>query len=181
MMKIFSRIYTCRLATFRCWRVRLRSGALLAGVLAGSAAAQQTFTWEQVREKFQATNPTLQAALSSIDESRASEITAYLRPNPEFTMTADGTQLTSHLGIYRPFAGTDLSPAFSYLHEREHKRELRRDTARESTEIAESDYADQARTSALQPAQRLRADVTGQSGARKMRKRIWNIGTASWT
>jgi outer membrane protein, heavy metal efflux system len=146
MMKIFSRNRTWRLATLRCWRARLRKSALLASVLAGSAAAQQTFTWEQVREKFQTTNPTLQAALSSIDESRASEITAYLRPNPDFTMSADGTQLTPHLGIYRPFAGTDLSPAFSYLHERDHKRELRRDTARESTQIAESGYADQART-----------------------------------
>src|SRR5215469_14197763 len=120
--------------------------ALLGAVLGGSAAAQQSFTWEQVKERFQATNPTLLAAESSIDEARASEITAYLRPNPDFTFTADGTQLLPHLGVYRPFSGTDLSPAFSYLHERDHKRELRRNAARESTQIAESGYADQVRT-----------------------------------
>ena len=118
---------------------------LVAATLANHAAAQQVFTWEQVRDKFQTTNPTLLAAQTSIDEARANEITAYLRPNPDFTLTADGTQLAPSQGTYRPFSGTDLSPAISYLHEREHKRELRRDTARQSTQIAESAYQDQAR------------------------------------
>ena len=36
-------------------------------------------------------------------------------------------------------------PAISYLHERERKRELRRDQAKESTAIAESTYLDQER------------------------------------
>ncbi|HLH40557.1 MAG TPA: TolC family protein [Bryobacteraceae bacterium] len=124
---------------------RRNLGAALAMAMAGIASAQ-ALTWEQVKEKFQAANPTLLAAQSSIDEARANEITAYLRPNPDLTLTADGTQLTPHLGVYRPFAGTDLSPSVSYLHERDHKRELRRDSARQSTEIAESGYQDQART-----------------------------------
>jgi cobalt-zinc-cadmium efflux system outer membrane protein len=124
---------------------RRNLGAALAMAMAGIASAQ-ALTWKQVKEKFQAANPTLLAAQSSIDEARANEITAYLRPNPDLTLTADGTQLTPHLGVYRPFAGTDLSPSVSYLHERDHKRELRRDSARQSTEIAESGYQDQART-----------------------------------
>ena len=81
----------------------------------------------------------------NIDESRAAEVTAYLRPNPDFGVAADGTQLTPHLGIYRPFAGTQITPSYSYLHEREHKRELRRDQAKEATAVAESTYLDQAR------------------------------------
>ena len=121
-----------------------RVSVLLVAV-AGTVAAQ-SLTWEQIREKFQGTNPTLLAAQSSIDEARANEITAYLRPNPDFTLTADGTQLTPYGGTYRPFAGTFVSPAFSYLHERDHKRELRRGSARESTQIAESSFQDQART-----------------------------------
>jgi outer membrane protein, heavy metal efflux system len=116
-----------------------------AAAFSGNLLAQQAFTWEQIRDKFQATNPTLQAAQSSIDEARASEITAYLRPNPEVSLSADGTQIAPNSGIYRPFAGTDVSPEFSYLHERDRKRELRRDTARQSTQIAESGYADQSR------------------------------------
>jgi cobalt-zinc-cadmium efflux system outer membrane protein len=91
-------------------------------------------------------NPTLKAAQLNIDESRAAEITAYLRPNPDFTFSTDGTQLTRYEGVYRPFAGTQLSPAISYLHERQHKRELRRDQAKESTTVTESTFLDQERS-----------------------------------
>jgi cobalt-zinc-cadmium efflux system outer membrane protein len=99
-----------------------------------------------VKERFEAQNPGLKAARASIDESRATEITAYLRPNPGFAFSADGTQLTPYLGVYRPFAGTQFSPSVSYLHERQHKRELRRDSAKENTAITESQYSDQERT-----------------------------------
>ena len=63
--------------------------ALLAAGLAASASAQTTFTWEQLKEKFEAANPTLKAARLSIDESRASEVTAYLRPNPNLNGSLD--------------------------------------------------------------------------------------------
>jgi cobalt-zinc-cadmium efflux system outer membrane protein len=118
---------------------------LAAGLLPASAFAQTAFTWQQLVEKFQATNPTMKANQLNIDESRAAEITAYLRPNPDLGLAADGTQLTRHLGVYRPFSGTQISPSISYLHEREHKRELRRDQAKESTAITESTYQDQER------------------------------------
>jgi outer membrane protein, heavy metal efflux system len=107
--------------------------------------AQTALTWQQVKDKFESANPTLKAAQLNIDESRAAEITAYLRPNPDFTLSADGTQLTPYEGVYRPFAGTQISPALSYLHERQHKRELRRDQAKESTAVTESTYLDQER------------------------------------
>src|ERR1035438_273167 len=54
---------------------------------------QQQLTWEQVRDKFEAVNPTLKAAQINIAESRANEITANLRPNPSLNLLADGTQL----------------------------------------------------------------------------------------
>jgi cobalt-zinc-cadmium efflux system outer membrane protein len=109
------------------------------------ATAQTPLTWQQVRDKFAATNPTLKAAQLNIDESLASEVTAFLRPNPSFTFSTDGTQLSRYEGVYRPFAGTQYGPAVSYLHEREHKRELRRDQAKESTAIANTTYLDQER------------------------------------
>jgi cobalt-zinc-cadmium efflux system outer membrane protein len=118
---------------------------LLAGLLPAGAFAQTAYTWQQLVQKFEASNPTMKANQLNIDESRAAEITAYLRPNPDFGVAADGTQLTRHEGVYRPFAGTQISPSVSYLHEREHKRELRRDQAKESTAIAESSYHDAAR------------------------------------
>ncbi|HLN00745.1 MAG TPA: TolC family protein [Bryobacteraceae bacterium] len=111
----------------------------------GNALAQTAFTWEQIKDRFEATNPTLKAAQLNIDESRAAEITAYLRPNPDFTLTADGVQISRNTGVWRPFQGVVETPAFSYLHERQHKRELRLDQAKESTAVAESTYLDQAR------------------------------------
>jgi outer membrane protein, heavy metal efflux system len=118
---------------------------VLAGLPIATLPAQTALTWQQIKDKFQMANPTLKAAQLNIDESRAAEITAYLRPNPDFTLSADGTQLTPYEGIYRPFAGTQISPAISYLHERQHKRELRRDQAKESTAVTESTYLDQER------------------------------------
>src|ERR1035438_4475640 len=53
------------------------------------ALAQQPLTWQQVKDRFEATNPTLRAGRIGIDESRAQEVTAYLRPNPDMTTTLD--------------------------------------------------------------------------------------------
>ncbi len=123
-------------------------GRALAGFLliVSAAHAQTVLTWEQVRERFRAQNPNLAASRVGVDESKAQEITAYLRPNPDLTVSTDGTQLTPYRGVYRPFAGTQFSPSVSYLHEREHKRELRRDSARGATAIASSTLEDQDRT-----------------------------------
>jgi outer membrane protein, heavy metal efflux system len=115
-------------------------------LLANSCLAQTAFTWQQIRQKFERTNPTLKASELSIDESRAAEITAYLRPNPDLSLTADGFQISRNQGVWRPLSGVVETPAVSYLHERQHKRELRRDTARESTAVAESTYLDQERS-----------------------------------
>ncbi len=119
--------------------------AVLASVFSLSLPAQTTLTWQQVEDKFKVTNPTLKAAQLNIDESRASEITAYLRPNPDLTLSADGLQMTPNQGIWRPLSGEVEVASFSYLHEREHKRELRRDQARETTAVTESQYLDQER------------------------------------
>jgi len=125
--------------------LRLCAAALVAGLAPALALAQTTLTWEQIKGKFEAANPTLRAAQLNIDESRAAEITAYLRPNPDFSLTADGFQVSSNASVWRPLSGVVETPGLSYLHERQHKREFRRDTARESTAVAESTYLDQER------------------------------------
>ncbi|MGH9559769.1 MAG: TolC family protein [Bryobacteraceae bacterium] len=128
------------------WRVYCAALALAGG------ASAQALTWQQVKDKFEAANPTLKAAQLSIDESRANEVTAYLRPNPDATGTIDQinpfvSQPPPNGGsnAYAPFAFALPSASISYLHERDHKRELRRESARESTQIASSTYADQER------------------------------------
>jgi outer membrane protein, heavy metal efflux system len=111
-----------------------------------NATAQQALTWEQVRQRFEQNNPTLIAGTLNVDESKAQEITAYLRPNPNFSFTADGTQIAPSQGVWRPFSGTFFTPSISYLHERRHKRELRLESARKATGIAQSDQEDLDRT-----------------------------------
>ncbi len=103
-------------------------------------------TWQEVRQRFEKTNPSLQAAQISVDESRAQEITAFLRPNPNFTFSTDGTQVAPFEGVWRPFAGTQYSPNLSYLHERQRKRELRLESAQKATGVAVSTQADLERT-----------------------------------
>ncbi len=124
--------------------MRAGLGLLLASCSWPALFAQQvqTYTWPQIRDKFAAVNPTLRAGQLNIDESRAQEITAYLRPNPDFGLALDGTQLTPYRGVYRPFSGTQMMPSISYLHERERKRELRLENAEKGTAVALSQQAD---------------------------------------
>ena len=110
------------------------------------ASAQQGLTWDQVKSKFEAENPALKADALNVDEMHAAEITAYLRPNPQFTLSADGTQIAPHNGVWQPLSGTDSSPNLSYLHERDHKRELRLESAKEGTQISASQHEDLKRT-----------------------------------
>jgi cobalt-zinc-cadmium efflux system outer membrane protein len=109
-----------------------------------SAMAQppSPMTWDQVRLRFEQNNPTLLAGQLNIDESKAQEITANLRPNPSATISADQ---------FNPFPGGPphgccgvlLTVAeVSYLHEREHKRELRLESAQKGTAISVSTQAD---------------------------------------
>lgn len=122
------------------------SGMLLLLLRQGVEAQTKSLTWEQVRERFETSNPTLLAGKLNVDESKAQEITAFLRPNPTFTISADGTQIAPHNGVWQPFTGTFESPGISYLHERQHKRELRLESAQKGTLIASSQQADLERT-----------------------------------
>jgi outer membrane protein, heavy metal efflux system len=123
------------------WRLSCL-GLLLAAALAGEAFAQKSLTWAELRDQFEAANPTLQADKVNIDESKAQEITANLRPNPNLALSGDQID---------PFGGGPSHGAFayffplanvSYLHEREHKRELRTESAQKATGIAVSTHAD---------------------------------------
>jgi outer membrane protein, heavy metal efflux system len=125
------------LSSFLAFAVLL--GLTLAGA---SASAQNSYTWQEIKDKFEATNPALKADANNVQEMKAEEVTAYLRPNPGFTLSTDGTQVAPYQGIWKPTTGTQVSPNFSYLHERQNKRELRLESAREGTQIATSLHFD---------------------------------------
>jgi len=118
------------------------SCALVIALLASSASAQQALTWDQVKAKFEAANPALRADQINVEEMKAEEITAFLRPNPQLAGATDGTQLARHAGVWQPVSGTQYQGSFSYLHERERKRELRLESAKEGTQITASQHED---------------------------------------
>lgn len=128
-------------------RTRWRYSALFLLLGCGvKAGAQQALTWEQVRNRFENSNPTLLAGQFNISESKAQEITAYLRPNPNFTATADQIDPFPGGPPHGPFAFFLPVASINYLHERQHKRELRLESAQKATAIATSDQSDLERT-----------------------------------
>src|SRR5262249_16278778 len=117
-------------------------GFACVGCLAIRVAAQtpQTaLTWSQIRDRFRTTNPTLQAGQIGIDESKAIEIRALLRRNAQWSLALDQVGNTAEDNL---FSAANVYTGFSYLHERQRKRELRRDSAQGATAIATSAQAD---------------------------------------
>jgi cobalt-zinc-cadmium efflux system outer membrane protein len=112
-------------------RARARRAAVLAGilcpVLAGPAAAEsvRTLTLEEALSLALQRNPTLQAQAQSVVSSQANQVTAGLRPNPQFQN--DTTSAT--VGVYQEI-------------EIGGKRSARQDSASSATEISETDLAD---------------------------------------
>ena len=112
---------------------------------AGLACAAQPLTYSQVVERFHANNPQLLAGVVGIDESRANEVTAGLRPNPDFSFTNDQFQWF-HGNPYRPLSSAEFIMSVSQLFERRQKRRLRVQSAEEATAMAKTDQADLERT-----------------------------------
>src|SRR5271167_4976437 len=81
-------------------------GLFLVVTLMTRGFGQQALTWQDVRTKFEAANPTLKAGQIGVSESRAQEITAYLRPNPTAGLLADQID---------PFNGGPPHGSFAYL------------------------------------------------------------------
>jgi cobalt-zinc-cadmium efflux system outer membrane protein len=109
--------------------------------------ASTALSWEQVKAKFEAANPALRADALGVNEMKAAETTAFLRPNPTVGLSTDGIQIAPHsapgMGSHwQPLTGAQLVPSIAYLHEREHKRNLRLQSAQEGTQIAQSEHID---------------------------------------
>jgi cobalt-zinc-cadmium efflux system outer membrane protein len=113
----------------------------------GPAQPSPALTWDQVKARFEAANPALRADALGVEEMKAAEITAFLRPNPQLSFTMD--QLYPFGSHYdpnvpgtrdRPLSNALTTGSVSYLYEREHKRQLRLQSAKEGTQIAQSEH-----------------------------------------
>jgi len=114
---------------------------LILGSCTPNLWAQQPFTWNQVRERFRQNNPNLLSGQLNIQESRANEITAGLRPNPQIGFVADQFRIF-HPNPLQPFVNAQITPTISQLIERRNKRQLRVASAQLITEAATTDQLD---------------------------------------
>jgi outer membrane protein, heavy metal efflux system len=112
-----------------CGRFFALTPWLVISVSAAAFAQQTSFTWEQIRDRFLIANPTLLAQAQSIESSRAAEITAGLRPNPQFQNDTS----SATIGIYQEFEIAGKRPA-------------RLESARLTTSITRTDFANLRRT-----------------------------------
>ncbi len=145
-------------------RIIHRASAALLGLLVATVffvpaqAQQQSFTWEQIRDRFLATNPTLRAQGQSVESSRANEITAGLRPNPQFQN--DTTSAT--IGVYQEI-------------EIGGKRTARLRSARLATAISQSGFADTRRTLVFNLRQAFIAALEAKSNLDFARENLTNF------
>src|SRR5215467_6969160 len=121
---------------------RFAVGLCLFVAAASQAAPQETLTWQEVRARFAAANPTLRAGELSVQASRAIEKTANLRPNPTLALTADQINPFPGGPPHSTFGALLSVATVSYLHERQHKRELRLESAQGATKVAISQQSD---------------------------------------
>jgi cobalt-zinc-cadmium efflux system outer membrane protein len=120
---------------------RLCLWLLMAVTIAENGFAQKAFTWAEIRSRFESSNPSLQAAQINVDESRAEEITANLRPNPGLTLSFDQVDPFT-ANPYRPFTYSLPLGSMNYLKERQNKRGLRLESAKKATGIMVSEQGD---------------------------------------
>ena len=125
----------------------LLATAPIAAQQTGPAQPISALTWDQVKARFEAANPALRADALGVEEMKAAEITAFLRPNPTASFTMDqlypfGSHYDPNLpgSRNRPLSNALTTGSVSYLYEREHKRNLRLQSAKEGTEIAQSEH-----------------------------------------
>ena len=118
-----------------------------------AASNPNGLSWDEIKSRFESKNPTLKADALNVQESRAQEITAHLRPNPTTNLLLDqiypfGPHYDPNVPgtYYRPLSNSLATGSVSYLHERDGKRELRTESARQGTRIAQSQHDNLERT-----------------------------------
>jgi outer membrane protein, heavy metal efflux system len=124
----------------RSWSL---SGILLV-TLCLKSYGQEQLTWDKVKGRFEANNPTLRASRLTVDEAKANELTANLRPNPQLSVVLD------QFPVFNPSMlgpnSAQWTPTVTQLIERQGKRQLRLQSAQLATSAAQKDTQDLERT-----------------------------------
>jgi len=129
----------------------LISGVLLGTLAASSATRAQSsppapLTLTQVLDIAHSKNPTLLSAQQHVMATKASEITAGLRQNPNFTLSGANTTLPAN----NPSSPYTYVGNISRLFERGQKRRWRLALADATTDVTQSQFDDQERQTVLQ-------------------------------
>jgi cobalt-zinc-cadmium efflux system outer membrane protein len=133
----------------------LKADAVVLFLTVGAAFGQPAgVTLDQAIQMAIQHNQALLAARTTVQQSQAQEVTANLRPNPQFTA------IWAYLPLYRTEEGflsylhdsTEFDAGLSYLKERGHKRQLRLQAARDGTAVTRSQVEDNERTLKFQVA-----------------------------
>ncbi|MBZ5617246.1 MAG: TolC family protein [Acidobacteriia bacterium] len=133
----------------------LIAGAVLAGAAFGQAPQGAVrITLEEAIQMALRHNHSLQAARTTVYQNKAQEVTANLRPNPDFST------VWAYLPLYKPEEGfltylhdsTELDVGLSYTIERGQKRQHRLQAARDATAVTRSQVIDNERSLEFQVA-----------------------------
>ena len=121
---------------------------LLAPVFGGIALRAQTapLTLEQAIAMARAQNPALLSGRQHVTATRASEVTAGLRQNPNFTLSGAEVSLPAN----NPASPYTYTANVSRLFERGQKKRWRLDVAHATTDVTQSQYNDTERQTILQ-------------------------------
>ena len=127
--------------------ISIRYLALCVLLLFGLGAfAQEPWTWEKVRVRVEQNNPTLQAGRLSIDESKSAGNHCAPAAKPEFNADCGSDRSIRRRPTHGPLAYFLPLVSVNYLYERDHKRDLRLESAQKTTAIAISTQTDLERT-----------------------------------
>ena len=113
---------------------------LLTGCLQVCGPAQ-SLTWNEVLVRFKANNLDLLAGKLFVEESKAIEVTAGLRPNPVFSSVNDQF-LVFDPERFQPFQNGQWTQSVTQLIERRRKRPLRVESAQLNTSMSQNGLAD---------------------------------------
>lgn len=95
-------------------RIPLCLFACVAALLIGSGRVEaHSLTWNQVKTRYEATNPALKADADRVGETRALKITAGPLPNPQVDATLDGVQIAPDNCVSQRMQGAFVSPSIS--------------------------------------------------------------------
>jgi outer membrane protein, heavy metal efflux system len=124
-----------------------RSACLLAVLLTGAAlqAQQPPLTLQQALDIARTRNPNLLSGQQHVIATKANEITAGLRQNPNFQISGSDVSLPAS----NPASPYSYAANVNRLFERGEKRRWRLDVAHATTDVTQSQYKDTERQTAL--------------------------------